>query len=365
MLQTKNSFDINSLQQQTSDTYILNFCAKHLARLNLDSKHSLSSTLEDASNLRASILEAWQFPIVDKFRDPTKSTEENAEYNLVTLVYFNPVSQIPSNVSVIGSFHKLYEPLALKRIGSTPYFATSLRLPKAQVFTYKFIVDGQYINDLINPQEHQFNNGEVWSRFFTDECSSPVTFSKWEFRVLDRLINQLLPFRTKSAENFLNRYTAHMDSTSRDSQYPHLYRVNQSVGVVNFIDKILAKQERHRRVDYSICLEQINKVLTTRDPINPVETMRDGLFTSLYDGMATNNLPEWDYSAYGDPSYFLKILRRHAFTGAFSHPKYGGNASAAAWAYIAERLRDDNGKTLFDWQANFEAPIGKSKDYNG
>ena len=366
MVEAVLSFDINSLKQEVSDTYVLNFCVKHLSRLSLESRHSSSGTIEDASSVRASILEAWQFPIVDQFRDPSKSAEENAQYNLVTLVYYNPVSQIPQSVSVIGSFHKLYEPLALRQIKNTPYFAVSLRLPKAQVFTYKFLVDGQYMNDLINPQEHRFNNGEVWSRFFTDECAERVTFSKWEYRVLERLIDQLLPFRTADAENFMNRFTSYMDSASRDSQYPHLYRANQSVGAVNFIDKILAKQERHRRIDYTICLQQINKVLTQRDSINDVETMRDSLFVTLYNEMAANNVPGWDYSAYNSPSFFLKVLRRHAFTGAFSHPKYGGNASGTAWAYLEERLRDpDTGKTLFDWKANFEEPIGNSKDYRG
>ena len=365
-MEAVRSFNINSLIQEVSDNYVLNFCTKHLSGFNSNSRHSISIATEDSNSLRENILEAWQFPIIDKFRDPAKNAEANAQYNLVTIIYFDPQRDTPHEVSVVGSFHKIYEPLPLRQIKDTPYFAISLRLPKAQVFTYKFIVDGQYQNDRINPQEHRFNNSEVWSRFFTDECSQRVTFSKWEFRVLKRLVEQLLPFRTESAENFINRYTSHMDSQARDSEYPHLYRVDQSVGAVNFIDKLLAKQERHRRIDYTICLEQINKVLTARDFINEVEDMGSDLFVNLYNEMANNNVPGWDYQAYGDPSYFLKILRRHAFTGAFSHPRYGGNASGAAWAYLEERLRDPaTGKSLFDWRLNFEEPLGESKDYRG
>ena len=40
---------------------------------------------------------------------------------------------------------------------------------------------------------------------------------------------------------------------------------------------------------------------------------------------------------YSDPRKFLYILRRHAVTAAFSHPKYGGNVGTAGWAYLAEQ----------------------------
>jgi len=33
----------------------------------------------------------------------------------------------------------------------------------------------------------------------------------------------------------------------------------------------------------------------------------------------------WDTADYGSPRYVLDLLRRHSFTGAFCHPKYGGN----------------------------------------
>jgi hypothetical protein len=59
------------------------------------------------------------------------------------------------------------------------------------------------------------------------------------------------------------------------------------------------------------------------------------------------------------------MLRRHAYTGAFSHPKYGGNASALGWRYLADRFRDANGATLFDWERAIESPLGINTDYHG
>lgn len=360
------SQNIGLLKRLPGDTIgVLNFCAKHLARTSLDNRHAVNMAPEDTIGIRASIAEAWQLPLVEAFREADKTAEENALFNRVTFIYFRGTENIPETVSVVGSFGKLHETIELDRISDTPYFYTSLQLPKGQVFTYKFIVDGQLENDPVNPQTHRFLNGEVWSRFFTDECATLITFSNWEHQVLDRLVGHILPFRSESAENFLARHVVNMDRQARDSQYPHLYRVNQSVGVINFIDKLLAKQERHLRTDYTICLQLMNQVLTTRDPINHVSMMRSSIFEVLYDEMGSGSVPDWDYSRYNNPAYFLQIFRRHAYTGAFSHPKHGGNASGSGWAYIQERLKDDQGKTLFNWRQNFERPLGTSKDYNG
>jgi hypothetical protein len=60
--------------------------------------------------------------------------------------------------------------------------------------------------------------------------------------------------------------------------------------------------------------------------------------------------PGWNYGRYGNPRYFLQLLRRHTLTGVFSHPRYGGNAMTLGWKYLGERYRDASGATLFDWR---------------
>jgi hypothetical protein len=77
-------------------------------------------------------------------------------------------------------------------------------------------------------------------------------------------------------------------------------------------------------------------------------------------------VPGWDYEAYGNPRFFLQLLRRHAITGAFAHPKYCGNAGASGWAYLEERYRDpQTGATLFNWRQAQEPPLGTSEHYRG
>jgi hypothetical protein len=57
------------------------------------------------------------------------------------------------------------------------------------------------------------------------------------------------------------------------------------------------------------------------------------------------------------------LLRRHAVTTAFSHPRYAGNVGAAGWAYLEYRYADSNKQTLFDWRAALERPLGTNPYY--
>ena len=82
------------------------------------------------------------------------------------------------------------------------------------------------------------------------------------------------------------------------------------------------------------------------------------VYSQLLEEMKANRVTGWDSSSYGSPQYFLDLLRRHAFTGAYSHPKYGGNTSASGWAYLQSRFP-------FDWQRNIERPVGTSLAYRG
>ncbi len=142
-------------------------------------------------------------------------------------------------------------------------------------------------------------------------------------------------------QRFLDFYYNYLDRQAKDTQYARAYRLDQPVGAVNFIDKLLAREEAHRLVDYKICLELIDRVLRLRNPYEEPSRMPTSFYAELYDHMAGGgSIAGWDYSRYGNPRFFLQLLRRHTYTGAFSHPKYGGNAGAAGWAYLAGNLRD-------------------------
>jgi hypothetical protein len=174
-----------------------------------------------------------------------------------------------------------------------------------------------------------------------------------------------MPFRTKDGQDFLQFFYNQLDQQQKGQQYAFSYRLDQSVGIVNFIDKLIAREEQHHLIDYKICLNLIAGIIRKRAPgIEPARAPNE-IFIDLYGEMASGRVKDWDVSKYNDPTYFLQMLRRHAFTGAFSHPKYGGNATALGWRYLADRFRGANGETLFDWQRSIEEPLGTNSDYHG
>jgi Gluconate 2-dehydrogenase subunit 3 len=134
---------------------------------------------------------------------------------------------------------------------------------------------------------------------------------------------------------------------------------------VNFIDNILAREEHHHRLDYQICLKLIDEVLRQRYPGSEPCDLEGEAFVTLYNEMATDRVVGWDRARYKSPSYFLQLLRRHAFTGAFAHPKYGGNVQAAGWAYLEERYTNSAAQTVFSWRRAIEPPLGASPEYRG
>jgi hypothetical protein len=285
-------------------------------------------------------------------------------FNEVTFVYGLPWTPSPSAVSLIGTFAPLYEAIPLRQIADSPYFTVTLKIPKGEVHTYKFLVDGEGVPDPINPQRVRLDNGREWSRFFTQLCSQPLSFERWELALLDRLTLHILPFRTEAGENFLQRFYFSADRQSKETQYAHAYRLDQPVGVVNFIDKLLAREEAHHLTDYKVCLRLIDRLLRRRNPyIEPSEMSRE-TFIELYDQLWSGSVAGWSYEEYGNPKFFVQLLRRHTFTGAFSHPKYGGNVGAAGWAYLEERFRS-NSNSLFDWRRVTEQPLGTDQFYRG
>jgi hypothetical protein len=344
---------------QKDEQYLLNQCTKYLAREATEPRHSNFGISE--GQRRASISEAWRFPIIDSH----DSREDGAyEWNDVTFVHAAESGRAVPHVQVLGTFHRLDEPLPLQRIGETPFSALTLKLPKGRCFRYVFLIDDSVAIDDINPQEEWLQNGERWSRFFTWAYNQPLVFERWEYTLVDRLTREILPFRTPDAQNFLDR-------GANDRNVGHLYRLNITVGVPNYIDKVLAREERHQINAYRTCLGLIRTVLQRRFPGKDPEFLDRSVYAALYGDMAANGAGNslfadgWDRSKYADPYYFIYLLRRHAITGAFSHPKYGGNSGGMAWGYLEERFRTDTGETAFGWRQAIERPLGTSKEYLG
>lgn len=346
--------------------YVLNWTTKHLARERTQARHNYGQF--DSGDPRGHICESWRFPVVDSHYDRDEN-RASQEHNIVTFVYAHPEEVKPSEIAVVGTFANLYEPLPLEPVDFngqlTGHHALSLVVPQGEVHTYKYLVDGELVLDPINPQRTTLDNGEQWSRFFTARCTKPVSFERWEYEILDRLTDHILPFQTKEGERFLSQYYNNLDRENKSTQYPMAYRFDKSVGVVNFIDKLVAREEHHHLNDYKICLHLIDQVLRQRNPFVEPEHMSKEMYITVYDQMAEGDVPGWDYERYDNPRYFLQLLRRHTFTGAFSHPKHHGNMGAAGWAYLEERYVDGDRQTLFNWRQALEPPLGTNADYLG
>lgn len=359
------------------DQYVLNRCTKFLSRYNTDARHSYGAPGEQSPRDR--IAEAWRFPIIDAYGGGANGLGDPAQfndYNEVTFVYAGADTTSPASVSVVGTFATLYEPIPLERVAFegelTRFWALTYVTPKGQRHLYRFIIDGAFpINDPVNPQQELQDNGQSWSRFFTDSFTSPLEMEAWELAILYRLSAEILPFQTADSTNFLARFYDNLDRSRKNDLYNNVYRLDDSVGEVNYIDNILAREERHHLIDYKICLRLIDRVLRQRNPyLEPAKMSRE-IYFDLYNEMAANQVAGWDYSQYASPQFFLYLLRRHVVTGAFCHPKYGGNAGAAGWAYLSERYVTPPGavgqspQTLFDWRQSLEPPLGMNADYLG
>jgi Gluconate 2-dehydrogenase subunit 3 len=355
-LDTGTGFDVSFYDDQ----YVLNHSTKFLARQDLDQLHP------DEMSMR--IAQSWRFPVIDTYSDG-ENFEKMYALNAVTFIYVAQRNAVPQQVEVVGTFSQLFAPLPLRRIhfinSETRYFARTVVVPKGEVHLYKFVVDDESVLDPINPQRVQIENGRSWSRFFTQLCPIPLSLERWERVILERLTDHILPFRTREGQRFLDQYYQSLDRRDKETQYVRAYRLDEPVGAANFIDKLLAREENHHLVDYHICLSQIDRILRQRNPFTEPAEMNRELYVDLYNEMASNNVNGWNYEWYHDPRYFLQLLRRHTYTGAFAHPKYGGNVGGAGWAYLGEHFVDEQGKTLFAWQKASEKPLGASPDYHG
>ncbi|HKU11348.1 MAG TPA: hypothetical protein VJQ61_08985 [Sinomonas sp.] len=362
---TKNGGAVNTQLVTKDPQYVLNLCTKYLARDNTDPRSNFGQY--QADDPRAAISEAWRFPVVDTYWDGS-SAEASYAFDSVTFVWDghrNPAS----SVAVVGTFGDLYSPVPLTEIpfltDGSGIWSVTLRVPRGQVYTYRFVVDGTARVDPINPQVQTLDNGEVWSRFFTSACMIPLTLGRRERRILDSLVRHVLPFRIPENSRFISDIYNKLDRNARTSQFPLAYVMDEDVGATNYIDKILSREEMHHAIDYRICLPMIDALLRERlGGLDPLEGPVD-LWADLYGQLASNDVPGWDTGKYQDPSNFLALLRRHAITGAFAHPRHGGNSGAAGWEYLESRYTDNSGETLFDWRRAIEAPLGHNNDYRG
>jgi len=303
---------------QKEPQYVLNYCTTSLARDNTDERHSYFGGFEGQP--RANVSAPWRFPIVDARDD---GAADAYEWNDVTFVYAAARDgPPPQSVRLVTTAHALHEPIDLEQVEDSIFWARTLAVRKAERHRYRFVVDGRPVLDPINPQVERLPTGDVWSSFFTWAYNQPVSFEPWELLLLDRLTRHILPFNTHEAQNFLRR-------GANEGSVGHLYRLDVSLGVANYIDKVIAREERHQAYAYKTCLEMLDRVLRRRNPGRDPGFLDESHFVRLYDEMASN--PQalfsdgWDPSRYSNPGYFLWLLRRHAWTGAFAHPKYGGN----------------------------------------
>ena len=194
---------------------------------------------------RARVAEAWRFPIVGFGRTPGFSPD----LNLVTFVYKAPPADTRS-IAVVGTFGTLYEPFRSSRSCSKVRTPAIARFPwpcrrlKSTPTNIKLAIRMFLTRSILN--ESKLDNGRVWSRFFTEGYLQPLILEAWEVRLLYRLIEQILPFRGKEAENFLKRYYFGLNREQRKSDMAKAFRLDDSVGEVNAIDKLLAREEAHR-----------------------------------------------------------------------------------------------------------------------
>lgn len=334
--------------------HVLNFTAKYLARASTSPGYT----------------EPWRFPIIESTRLADVTAAQHPP-NQVTFVWRAAARDDERPVAVVGNFDNLWDSTQLEPVlfdnRRTLYRAATVRVASGGLYLYKFIVDGQAVLDPINPQRTQLDTGAQWSRFFTNYCAVPVSLESWEISILARLTNEILPFTTGAAQKFMDTFYYNADKATQQSAY----RLEQPVGAVNFIDNILSREEHHRLVDYKICLALINAVLRKRHPSLAPSQVDSDSYKELYDQMAADNVPDWDTSQYQSPRFFLQLLRRHTFCGAFSHPKYGGNVGGAGWAYLEGTFRDkdqpdgSSGKSCFDWRRAMEIPLGMNPEYFG
>lgn len=301
-----------------------------------------------------SAIDSAVFPVIQTYYP------DKANFNLVTFIFF---SQAEKDIFLLGNFANLYTNYQLSRVkfndSNTHFYAITLKLPNKSLYFYQFKIDHNFTLDPLNSFSKTLDNGETWSCFTTEGYKTPIIFEDWEVKILQRVVSYILPFKTNEFKTFINRHSAQFDNTTR-SMVNQLY---YDIGTVNFIDKLLARNEQHHVISYRLCISEMKNVLLRINTTQEPEDMDEYFYAKLFEIMANNDHTIWDKSVYAEPAYFLKVLRRHIITAAFSHPRHGGNTQALGWQFLADLLQNKPEDNLFDWQQALEKPLGTNKDY--
>jgi len=237
----------------------------------------------------------------------------------------------PESVAIVGTFHALHAPIPLSPLTvfgePSGYFAISLAVPRARVYTYKFIVDGAAVLDPIAPQVAPNDSGQVWSRFFTTGCRDRLSLNAWEFEIVRRLAEEILPFQTPEGRLALAR------EHDRCQQAGTVYR-DPATEVTHHIDKLLAREACDRLLDYKLCLPLLHAILRQRHPAVPLSALPREAYGELYAQLARGEVPGWDYARYDNPAFFAELLHRHTCSRTFA-PGGPARSNATVRAAIA------------------------------
>jgi Gluconate 2-dehydrogenase subunit 3 len=306
----------------------------------------------------AELAEAWRFPLL--------GGAAPAGHEAVAFVHRAAAAQA---VALLGEPVDGGDVHGLTAMPETGCWALTLALPLGRRYRYRYLVDGRQELDAINPQREASDDGATWSRVFTSGCTVPLSLEAWEWTLLDRLAGTLVSGMSDEAADFLDQRYRDLDRVARDAAWRVAYRFDNAFGAVNFIDKILAREEAHRRRDYRICLLQLNRIARQRHPWREPAAMPASIFEDLLRQLAASSaadespIPGWDYGRYGSPRFFLRLLLRHVLTGIFAHPRHGGNPAGIAWDWLADRCRDSAGAEVFAWRNSLPPPLGNVADY--
>jgi len=301
------------------------------------------------------------FPVIET----TKSKNHQNTFNHVNFVYFAD-SKDKINIYLIGDFDYLYKKRKLHQIflndSPTRFWAITLKLPIGNLFYYKFLVNNKLVTDPLNTLSKTLDNNIEWSVCFTHYYKNAIVFEKWEWVILQRLVSYLLPFKTDEFDTFVNKHQGQFNNMTRSL----VSQLNYDIGCVNFIDKLIAKDERHHIIDYKLCLKEIKRILLLLNQFQEPGEMDEYFYQRVYEIMINTDFSLWDKSRYEEPDYFIKVLRRHIITAAFSHPKYGGNTLALGWQFLNALLKENNEDNAgYDWRQAIEKPLGTNTEYAG
>ncbi|MDG2166983.1 MAG: gluconate 2-dehydrogenase subunit 3 family protein [Opitutales bacterium] len=136
--------------------------------------------------------------------------------------------------------------------------------------------------------------------------SEPVSFSSAQWKSVETITGRIIP----------------------TDEEPGAIEAN----CVNFIDKVLANEDKAQKSIYEKGLTELNTVSRKRFDkafIDLNEVQQDEILAKL----ETDEVEGWSDSA-GSPATFFATVRAHTLIGFLSDPKYGGNQDYVGWKLI-------------------------------